>query len=60
MRVLNIDNLLGRDDVMARAVALVEDHVLLRHLLGNIASQVLIGDKQHVLLRQLAYDLHGV
>ena len=60
VRVLNIDNLLERDDVMARAVALVENHVLFRHLFGNIASQVLIRDKQHMLLRQLAYDLRGV
>ena len=60
MRVLDIDNLLGRDDVVTRAVALVKDHVLFRHLLGNIASQVLVGNEQHVFLRKLAYDLYGV
>ena len=34
--------------------------MLLRHLLGNKAAQVLIGDEQDVLLRQLGHDLDGV
>ena len=55
-----VDDLLDGDDVMARAVAVVEDDVLLRHLLGYEAAQVLIGDEQDVLLRQLGHDLDGV
>ena len=60
MRLLRIDNLLDGDDVVARAVALVKHDVLLRHLLGYEAAQVLIGDEQDVLLRQLGHDLDGV
>ena len=60
MRLLRIDDLLDGDDVMARAIAIVEDDVLLRHLLGYEAAQVLIGDEQDVLLRQLGHDLDGV
>lgn len=60
MRLLRVDNLLDGDDVMARAVAIVEDDVLLGHLLGYEAAQVLIGDEQDVLLRQLGHDLDGV
>ena len=55
-----VDDLLDGDDVMARAVAVVEDDVLLRHLLGYEAAQVLVGDEQDVLLRQLGHDLDGV
>ena len=40
---------------MARAVAVVENDVLLRHLLGYEAAEVLVG-----LLRQLGHDLDGV
>ena len=60
MRLLRIDDLIDGDDMVARAVAIVEDDVLLRHLLGYKAAQVLIGDKQDVLLRQLGHDLDGV
>ena len=55
-----VDDLLDGDDVMARAVAVVEDDVLLRHLLGYEASQVLVGNEQNMLLRQLGHDLNGV
>ena len=55
-----VDDLLDGDDVMARAVAVVEDDVLLRHLLGYEAAQVLVGNEQDVLLRQLGDDLDGV
>ena len=55
-----IDDLLDGNDVVTRAVTLVEDDVLLRHLLGHEAAQVLIGNEQDVLLRQLGHDLDGV
>ena len=55
-----VDDLLDGDDVMARAVAVVEDDVLLRHLLGYEAAQVLVGNEQDMLLRQLRHDLDGV
>ena len=55
-----IDDLLDRDDVVARAVALVEDDVLLRHLLGYETTKVLVGNEQDMLLRQLGDDLDGV
>ena len=45
---------------MARAVAVVEDDVLLRHLLGYEAAQVLVGNEQDMLLRQLGHNLDGV
>ena len=60
MRLLRVDDLLDGDDVMARAVAVVEDDVLLRHLLGYEAAQVLVGNEQDMLLRQLGHDLNGV
>jgi len=34
--------------------------VLLRHLLGYEATEVLVGNEQDVLLRQLGHDLNGV
>ena len=55
-----VDDLLDGDDVMARAVAVVGDDVLLGHLLGYEAAQVLVGNEQDVLLRQLGDDLDGV
>ena len=60
VRLLRLDDLLDGDDVVARTVAIVEDDVLLRHLLGYEATQVLVGDEQDVLLRQLRHDLDGV
>ena len=60
MGLRRVDDLLDGDDVVARAVALVENDVLLRHLLGYEAAQVLIGDEQDMLLRQLRHDLDGV
>ena len=55
-----VDDLLDGDDVMARAVAVVENDVLLRHLLGYEAAEVLVGNEQDMLLRQLGHDLDGV
>ena len=55
-----IDDLLDGDDVVTRAVALVEDDVLLGHLLGYETTKVLVGNEQDVLLRQLGDDLDGV
>ena len=55
-----VNDLLDGDDVVARAVALVEDDVLLRHLLGYEATQVLVGNEQDMLLRQLGHNLDGV
>ena len=60
VRLLRVDDLLDGDDVMTRAVAVVEDDVLLGHLLGHKAAQVLVGNEQDVLLRQLGDDLDGV
>ena len=60
MGLLRVDDLLDGDDVMTRAVAVVEDDVLLGHLLGYEAAQVLIRDEQDMLLRQLGHDLDGV
>ena len=45
---------------VARAVALVEDDVLVGQLLGHVAAEVLVGDEQQVALRQLAADLDSV
>ena len=55
-----VDDLLDGDDVMARAVAVVEYDVLLRHLLGYEAAQILVGNEQDMLLRQLGHNLDGV
>ena len=60
MCLLRIDDLLDGDDVVARAVALVKQDVLLRHLLGYEATEVLVGNEQDVLLRQLGHDLDSV
>ena len=60
MRLLRVNDLLDGNDVMTRAVAVVEDDVLLGHLLGHKAAQVLVGNEQDVLLRQLGDNLDGV
>ena len=60
MGLLRVDDLLDGNDVMTRAVAVVEDDVLLGHLLGHKAAQVLVWDEQDMLLRQLGDDLDGV
>ena len=60
MGLRRVDDLLDGDDVMARAVAVVEDDVLLRHLLGYEATEVLVGNEQDMLLWQLGHDLDGV
>ena len=60
MGLRRIDDLLDGDDVVARAVAVVEDDVLLRHLFGHETAQILVGNEQDMLLRQLGDDLDGV
>ena len=60
VRFLRVNDLLDGDDVVARAVALVEDDVLLRHLLGYEATEVLVGNEKDMLLRQLGHNLDGV
>ena len=60
VRLLRVDNLLDGNDVMTRTVAVVEDDVLLGHLLGHKAAQILVGNEQDVLLRQLGDDFDGV
>ena len=53
-------DLLRGDDVVTRAIALVEDDVLLGHLLCHIVAQVLVRDEQDVVLGQLGDDVHGI
>lgn len=45
---------------MARAASVIQDHVLLGHLLRDMATKVPIGNEQDMMLRQLAHDLDRV
>ena len=48
------------DGGVERAAAVIQQHVFLGNLLGDVASQIAVGDEQDMRLRKCAHDLHGV
>ena len=48
------------DRIVARAETVVEDKMLIRDLCRNVVTQILVGRKENMLIRQLPDDLDGI
>ena len=45
---------------MNRAVAIIEDEILLGHERSDIATKILVGNEQDIVLRQILADLERI